>query len=206
MENENNTWASIGIHPHEAKIFANDKEKKQQFAELIKRDKVIAIGECGLDYYYNHSDKEDQLELLRYQIELATLNKLPIVFHVRDAFTDFWPMFNTFSGVRGVLHSFTDSIENLNIAVSKNLMIGVNGIATFAKQAEQISMYKTIPLENLVLETDAPYLTPIPHRGSINEPKYIKDIAVFMAKLKETTIEEVAKHTTRNAMKLFGMN
>lgn len=200
-----NTWASIGIHPHEAKDYAHDVALKQQFSELVSRPKVVAIGECGLDYYYNHSNKDDQIEVLQFQIELAHKHNLPLIFHVRDAFEDFWPIFDKYPHIRGVLHSFTDNMGNLEKAIERNLMIGVNGIATFAKKPEQLEVYCSVPLENLVLETDAPFLTPIPHRGTINEPKYISEVASYLAHLKGTTLNSIAEYSTRNAIKLFGL-
>jgi TatD DNase family protein len=200
-----NCWAAIGIHPHEAKVYAGQKDLKAQFAALTSQPKVVAIGECGLDYYYNHSSQRAQAELLHYQIELAQNSDLPLIFHVREAFTDFWPIFDSYSKVRGVLHSFTDSADNLRKALDKGLMIGVNGIATFVKDPAQLEVYRSIPLENLVLETDAPFLAPIPFRGKTNEPKYVSTIAAFMANLHQTDVETIASITTANARKLFGI-
>jgi len=155
-----NCWASVGIHPHEAKHYVGNDMLKKRFTELVKEDKVTAVGECGLDYYYNHSPKADQIELLRFQIELALTNDLPIIFHVREAFDDFWDVFNDYKGIRGVLHSFTDNAANLSIALSHGLFIGVNGIATFTKVDAQREVYRSVPLENMLLETDAPFLAP----------------------------------------------
>ena len=200
-----NAWVSIGVHPHEAKDFAGNSQLKQEFADLVTNPKVIAVGECGLDFYYNHSPKADQEAVLRYQIELALANNLPLIFHVRDAFDDFWPIFDDYNGIRGVVHSFTDSTANMERAVEKGLYIGVNGITTFAKQPSQIDMYRTIPLENLVLETDAPFLTPTPYRGSINEPKHIVTVASFLAELRGESIANIAASTTTNAHTLFGL-
>ena len=200
-----NCWASIGIHPHEAKLYAGNDSLKQEFAELTSKPKVVAIGECGLDYYYNHSPKEAQVELLRYQIELALKSNLPLIFHVREAYDDFWPIFDDYEGIRGVLHSFTDNADNLQKALERNLYVGVNGIVTFARDPKQLEVYRSIPLTNLVLETDAPFLTPIPHRGTINEPKHVVAVADYLARLQRTDIKTVAEATTHNARKLFGI-
>jgi TatD DNase family protein len=202
---QENCWAAIGIHPHEAQVYAGKDDLKGQFAALAKLPKVVAIGECGLDYYYNHSPKEAQAELLRYQIELAQASQLPLIFHVREAFDDFWPIFDSYPGIRGVLHSFTDSQENLDKALERGLSIGVNGIATFAKDTKQLQVYCSIPLENLLLETDAPFLTPIPYRGRINEPKHVADVANFLAELRVEPLETLARSTTQNARTLFGI-
>ncbi|MEK7059392.1 MAG: TatD family hydrolase [Patescibacteria group bacterium] len=198
-------WASIGIHPHEAKLYAGQKDQLEAFAALVDRPKVVAIGECGFDFHYNHSPKPEQTEVLRFQIELALKHNLPIIFHVRDALDDFWPVFDSYSGIRGVLHSFTDSPENAAKALERGLYIGVNGIATFTKNASQLEVYRTIPLHNLLLETDSPFLTPAPYRGSINEPKRLGAVADFLAELRGESREELTKTTTGNAKKLFGI-
>lgn len=205
VANKPNCFASIGIHPHEAEHYAGQPDKLQTFTQLTHKPKVVAIGECGLDFYYNHSPKAAQTEVLRFQIELALKHQLPIIFHVREAFEDFWPIFDDYKGIRGVLHSFTDSQANLNKAIERGLYIGVNGIATFTKQAEQRAMYAAIPLERLLLETDAPFLTPHPYRGSINEPKRVGVVADFVAGLRDEPRQVVATTTTANAQELFGL-
>lgn len=199
-----NCWASIGIHPHEAALHT---DKLDAFAALAAQPKVVAIGECGLDYYYEHSPREDQITVLTFQLELAVKAGLPVIFHVRDAFDDFWPIFDSFEAgsIRGVLHSFTDSATNLDMAVQRGLCIGVNGIATFAKEPKQLAVYKSIPDEHLLLETDAPFLTPVPFRGKINEPKQITTVAEFLAQLRNTTVEQLAQITTNNARALFDL-
>ncbi len=200
-----NCWASIGIHPHEAKQYAGKIDLLEEFAALAHQEKVVAIGECGLDYFYEHSPKDSQKELLQFQLELAVRSHLPMIFHVREAFEDFWPLFDRYAGVAGIVHSFTDSIENLKQALERGLYIGVNGIATFAKTPAQLDVYKAIPLNRLVLETDAPFLTPTPYRGSINEPKHVKEIAHFLSELRAESFETVAQTTTENARNLLSL-
>ena len=202
--NQPGCWASVGIHPHEATAH-NSPSERAQFTGLITEPKVVAIGECGLDYFYNHSPKHDQIEILEFQLQLASDHDLPVIFHVRDAYDDFWPIFDNFPGLRGVLHSFTDSIEHMQTAVEKGLCIGVNGIATFAKDEKQLEMFKQIPLFKLLLETDAPYLTPTPVRGTINEPKNVIHITQFLAELRGEAPEKIATATTATATKLFGL-
>ena len=204
VRNRPNCWASIGIHPHEAQYHLSP-EAHDEFAALAGRPKVVAIGECGLDYYYEHSPKADQIKLLEFQLQLAREQNLPLIFHVREAFDDFWPIFNNFTGAKGVLHSFTDSAANLAKALDKGLYVGVNGIATFTKDAGQLEVYKSVPLESLLLETDAPFLTPTPFRGKINEPKQIGTIADFLADLRSETREQLSAQTTSNARLLFGI-
>ena len=206
VKNRQNCWASIGLHPHEAQHYAGQQAKLDDFAALATDPKVVAIGETGLDLFYTHSPKADQIEVLKFQFELALQHNLPMIFHVREAFDDFWPIFDSYTGMRGVLHSYSDSAENLAKAVDRGLYIGVNGIATFAKDEEQLKVYKSIPLGNLLLETDSPFLTPTPYRGSINEPKRLGVVVDFVSNLRGEDRAELAAKTTANAVKLFGLN
>ncbi|MGI0133897.1 MAG: TatD family hydrolase [Candidatus Micrarchaeaceae archaeon] len=206
VKNRENCWASIGIHPHESQHYAGDQGRLAAFAALAKRKKVVAVGECGLDYFYTHSPKETQIAVLRFQIELAQKHDLPMVFHVRDAFDDFWPIFeerHVKQPIRGVLHSFTDSQANMRRAIDHGLYIGVNGIATFSKDPSQQAMYKAVPLEYLLLETDAPFLTPYPYRGSICEPYHVRTIAEFLSWHRGEPVEQIAEATTQNTQQLF---
>jgi TatD DNase family protein len=197
-------WASIGIHPHEAAKHQST-EAKQAFAALATSPKVVAVGECGLDYFYEHSPRETQIELLKFQIELALEHNLPLSFHVREAFDDFWPIFESYRGadLRGVLHSYTDSLANLEQAVKHGLYFGANGIATFARNEAQLVTYRTIPPELLLLETDAPFLTPVPFRGKICESKHVRVTAEFLAELRNQQLDDLAAATTANARALF---
>jgi TatD DNase family protein len=130
-----------------------------------------------------------------------------VIFHVREAFDDFWPIFDEYgpSTLCGVLHSYTDSADNMRKALERGLYIGVNGIATFVKDPGQLAVYRELPLDKLLLETDAPFLTPHPYRGSINEPQRIAVIAKFLAGLRGEDYEELARVTTENACQLFGI-
>jgi TatD DNase family protein len=203
VKSRENCFASIGIHPHEARHYAGQRDLLSEFARLASGPKVVAIGECGLDYFYEHSPKAAQLELLHFQLSLAQERGLPVIFHVREAFDDFWPVFDQYPGLRGVLHSFTDSQNNLQKAVARNLFVGVNGIATFTKSEAQRDMYKAIPLGNLLLETDAPFLTPVPFRGKICTPKHVVATAEFLSKLRGESLEVLGDSTTQNAINLF---
>lgn len=203
---KSNCFWSAGIHPHESKQFVDNQSEKDLFADLLNQPKLVAIGECGLDYFYTHSEPEDQEKILRFQLELALKHNLPLIFHVRKAFQDFWPIFDSYGGIlKGVLHSFTDSAETLGQALERGLYIGVNGIATFTKSPAQLSMYKAVPRDRLLLETDSPYLTPTPYRGTINEPKHIRTIGEFLAELRGEGLQEIAEATTANARLLFGI-
>jgi TatD DNase family protein len=198
-------WASIGIHPHEASRYINDLKALDRFAALAADPKVVAVGECGLDFYYAHSRPEDQEKILRFQLELAQKHQLPLVFHVRDAFEQFWPIFDEYPGVRGVIHSFSSNQHDLEQIIARKLYVGLNGIMTFTKDQTQLDAARAVPLENMLLETDAPFLTPTPYRGTICEPKHIRVVAEFLALLRGDSLESIAKATTANALTLFGL-
>jgi TatD DNase family protein len=200
-------FAAIGVHPHDAK---DGYGKVAGLAGTSK--KIIAVGEIGLDYFYTNSPKEVQVEALKVQIEIALQHDLPIIFHVRDAsspegrgsvWNDFWTIFDSYENIRGELHSFTDSQENLQKALDRGLYIGVNGISTFTKDEAQKAVFDAIPLERMLLETDAPFLTPIPFRGKVNEPAFVRNIAEYHAERRGISVDEVATATTANARALF---
>lgn len=205
VQNRPNCWASIGLHPHEAQHYVQNLELQTVFTELSYRPKVVAIGECGLDYYYTHSPRNDQIPVLEYQLDLAQKRNLPVIFHVRDAFEDFWPIFDNFPGLKGVIHSFTADTQELDRVLSRGLYVGLNGIMTFTKDDAQLAMAKAVPLESLLLETDAPFLTPTPFRGKICEPKHVRVTAEFLADLKSCELKTLASATTHNAKILFGI-
>ncbi len=195
-----NVWSIVGVHPHEAKYGIDG------LANLLAEPGAVGVGEIGLDYFYNHSPRETQIEMLNQQIELALKHDLPISFHVREAFDDFWPIIDNFAGrARGVIHSFTDNIKNLEQALNRDFLIGVNGIATFNKDPDQHRMYQAIPLDRTVLETDAPFLAPSPYRGQPNQPAFVREVANFLARIHTVEFDEVATKTTGAAEKLFGI-
>ncbi len=196
-------WASIGMHPHEANFYVENEKALQELRDLAGQPRVVAVGEIGLDYYYNHSSKEDQEAMLRYQLELALEHDLPVIFHVREAFDDFFAIFDEFTGLKGVVHSFTASSATLDKCLSRGLYIGLNGIMTFTKDQEQLEMARKVPKDRLLLETDAPFLTPVPFRGTICQPKHVVSIAEFLADLRQESLEELAAATTQNALTLF---
>ncbi len=200
-------FATIGVHPHYAKDGVGDLVRLVDSIYPEKGCKVVAIGEIGLDYYRNNSPKADQIRVLKSLIELALKYDLPIIFHVRDAYDDFWKVLDSFKGkqIRGVLHCFTDTLENANEGLKRGLYFGINGISTFTKDKLQTEMFASIPLDRILLETDAPYLVPNPLRGKVkvNEPAYIKEIAQYLSGLRAVSFDEIADITTANAHKLF---
>jgi TatD DNase family protein len=201
---QKNCWASIGIHPHEAKDHLEEIHQKA-FTDLVSKPKVVAIGEIGLDYYYNHSDKSDQVTVLKFQLAVAQTYRLPVIFHIREAFSDFWPIFDQYQGLRGVVHSFSSDTQDLEQILSRGLYVGLNGIVTFTKNPGQIQAAKSVPLDKLLLETDAPFLTPAPERGTICQPKHVVRTAEFLAGLRGENVASIASATTQNACNLFGL-
>lgn len=196
-------WASVGIHPHDAKDYAGQEYLLDSFAGLASRPKVVAVGECGLDYYYNNSPVSAQREILEFQLEVARKYDLAVIFHVRDAFDDLWPIVDNFSGIRGVIHSFTSTTGVLEKVLTRGLYVGFNGIMTFTKHQEQLAAAVAAPLEKIVVETDAPYLTPAPQRGKICKSSHVVVTAEFLANLRGERLEQFAEATTRNANNLF---
>ena len=166
----------------------------------------MAIGEIGLDYHYTNSPPAAQQRALEEQLQLAVQYDLPVSFHVREAFDDFWPILANFPNVRGVLHSFTDTAQNAERAVARGLYLGVNGISTFTKSKAQQAMFARIPLERLLLETDAPFLTPVPFRGRVNMPSLVREVAQYHATARGIPFEEIAAASTANAQNLFSIS
>ena len=203
VKGRENLWASIGIHPHEAEFHGNKPDLLKKFADLATQPKVVAVGECGLDYYYNHSPKADQEKMLRFQIELALQHDLPMIFHVRDAFDDFWKVVDDYQNIRGVVHSFTAGEKELGQILAHGLHVGLNGIMTFTKNDAQLAAAKAVPLDRLLLETDAPFLTPAPKRNEICEPKHVRTTAEFLAHIRGESLVDLAAATTQNATALF---
>ncbi len=201
----------VGIHPHDAKD--NSADDIRALIEANKSE-IIGIGEIGLDYFYNNSQRDAQIERLRQQLQIATDYNLPVSFHVREAsspkgrqsvWRDFWPILDEFPGITGVMHSFTDSQANADEAIKRGFYIGVNGISTFTKIAEQQQLFADLPLQKIVLETDAPFLTPKPFRGTMNIPAYVGRVAEHQAMLKDVPPTDVMRQTTANAKSIFGI-
>jgi len=195
----NNIFSSVGTHPHYADSLYDSLNNDINWQD----PSIVAVGEIGLDYFYNHTMKNAQISALEWQIDLALRRNLPIIFHVREAFDDFWPVFDNFHGIRGVIHCFTDNPANARASLERNLMIGVGGFCTFVKDEKQKQMFVDLSLNNILLETDAPYLTPVPFRGKVNEPAFVMDIAKYLATIKNISVEEIGDLTTTNAKKLF---
>lgn len=195
-------YATAGVHPHEAGRGVGAVEELHAFSS-----DVVAIGECGLDYYKNHASKSEQDHVLRAQVELALEADLPLVFHVRDAWDDFFAVLKDYPVLRGVIHSFTGHQREVERALEHKgeLYFGLNGIMTFTKDEAQLAAARMIPVERIVLETDCPYLAPVPHRGKRNEPAYVPAIVDFLSLLRGEELDQFTKVTTDNAQRLFGI-
>lgn len=198
-------WTTAGVHPHEADKFLADLNSIKKLKKLGSLPRVVAIGETGLDYYRQISTREDQQAALRAHIEVSLTLGLPFIFHIRDAWDDFWQIFDSYKNLRGVIHSFNSHAGHLDEVLSRGLYVGLNGIMTFTKEHNQLEAARSVPLNRLLLETDAPFLTPAPFRGELCEPKHVASIADFLAKLRDENLEELATATTVNAIRLFGL-
>lgn len=199
-------YAVVGWHPVDA--IDCTEEDLQWIENLAAHPKVVAIGETGLDYYWDKSPKDVQQELFRKQIRLAKKVNLPIVIHNRDATGDVIAILKEedAAAVGGIMHCFGGSVETARECINMNFMISLGGPVTFKNAKTPKEVAKEIPLEHLLIETDAPYLAPHPYRGKRNEPAYVTLVAEEIARLKEIPVEEVAKQTTRNAIQFFKLD
>ena len=203
-EQETDVWASVGIHPHEA-----DGHTGVDAAKLIERAanrRVIAIGETGLDYYYDKSDREQQRTSFREHIVAARETGLPIIVHTRDAEDDTAQILSEEMGLgaySGVIHCFTASADFARKAMDLGLYISLSGIVTFKNAADLQDVAKWLPADRMLVETDAPFLAPVPHRGRTGEPAFVADTARFVAKIRGEGEEALAAQTTENFYRLF---
>ena len=202
VQEHSSVYGALGIHPHHANEYHQTIEEQIRVS-VNQSQKIVAIGEIGLDYHYLNSDKELQKQAFEAQLSLARELGLPVVLHSRDAEEDTLAILKAYTDVRGVAHSFTGSAEMAIQLVERGWYIGVNGIVTFKNAQAVREMVLQVPLENLLLETDAPYLSPVPFRGKPNVPQYIPYIAEFLATLYGVSLERLAQQTTCNAQRLF---
>ena len=203
-------YATIGIHPHEARLA--DEAAYQNMERLAKHPKILAWGEIGLDYYYDHSPRDVQKEVFTRQMELAAAAKLPIVIHCRpseasdnawrDCLTlirEHWAM----KGLGGILHCFTGAWSQASSALDMGFMISFAGNVTFPKAQQIRDTALQVPLDRMLIETDCPYLAPVPHRGQRNEPAFVKETARKLSELRNLTLEEIGQYTSRNFYNFF---
>jgi TatD DNase family protein len=203
-ERESDVWASVGIHPHEADAHADMGEAA--LLEAVAHPKVIAIGETGLDYYYDHSDRVMQQSLLRRHIAVSRETGLPLIVHTRDAEADTAAILTEEmeqGAFPALIHCFTASAGFGRKMLDLGLTISLSGIVTFKNAKDLQAIAAELPEDRLLVETDAPFLAPVPHRGRVCEPAFTADTARFVAQLRGTTPEHLAEVTTRNFFALF---
>jgi len=203
--NHEEVYGSLGIHPHDAGQY-NDTIA-EQIRGLANRTEIVAVGETGLDYHYMYAEKEVQQAAFTAQLQLAEELQLPIVLHSREAEDDTMELLHKYPPSRGgVAHSFTSSAKMAHQLVEMGWLLGVNGIVTFRNAQELRDTLKQVPLSHLILETDSPFLSPIPHRGKPNDPSRIPIVASFLAGWLEIPIEQLAEQTNENAQRLFAFS
>jgi TatD DNase family protein len=214
-EKYDGVYASVGVHPHDAKLY--DDAAEEHLIELTKSEKVIAWGEIGLDFYYDHSPRDVQVEVFRRQIRTAKRLGLPIIVHSRDANDETVAILTEeFSGITtnrepitdnvpGVMHCFGGTPEMAEKLMAIGFYISFAGNVTFKKAENLREAARVVPLDRLLVETDCPFLTPVPHRGKRNEPAYVVHTAQFLADLFGVEFDELAKHTTDNFLRLFSL-
>ena len=203
-ESNSMIYYSQGIHPHDAKDAIESDMKK--ISQRCSEPKMVAVGEIGLDYHYDNSPRDIQLKIFKQQLEIAIDNDKPVIIHSRDADDDMIDALNQFAPQlkrNGVIHSFTSTKKLAEVALKHNFYLGFNGIITFKKAEEVRDIVKFTPLESLLIETDAPFLTPAPFRGRENAPFYLPHILEKMAELKGIDVEKAAKVFYENSKKLF---
>lgn len=197
-----NVFAMVGIFPSEAKTYTQEIENKM--IELAKNKKVVAVGEIGLDYYWDKSFNDIQKEVFIKQIKMANMLNLPIVIHDREAHKDTFDILKEYDkGDKVLFHCFSGSVEFMKECVKNGWFIAIGGVVTFKNAVKLKEVAREVPLNKLVLETDSPYLTPVPFRGKPNKPAYIKYVAEEIANLRNMPIEEIIDITTRNAEAFF---
>ena len=199
VEKYPSVYGALGIHPENVENYILDDIKFIE--DNLNNKKIVAIGEIGLDYHYSKENKYEQIKLLELQLKLAEKYDMPVIIHSRDATEDTINTLKKYK-VKGIIHSFSGSLETAKIYIKMGYLLGINGVITF-KNSKLKDVIREIPLENIVLETDSPYLTPEPFRGKRNEPARILEIAKFISELKEISIEELARITNDNIKRIF---
>ena len=197
-------WGTQGIHPHEAEHYSEAVEAR--IREGLQDERILAVGEIGLDYYYDHADRSVQRRVFEQQLQIAADTGLPVVIHTRDADDDTRAILENFSGRLprlGVIHSFTSSLALAEYCLGEGFMLGFNGIATFNRADNVREVIAATPADQALLETDAPYLTPVPYRGRPNAPCYLPFIAEQVASTMQLEVEELLRQVYRNSQSLF---
>ncbi|MES2504680.1 MAG: TatD family hydrolase [Myxococcota bacterium] len=198
---QSDVYFSAGIHPHEASKVEPDYLEK--IRSMASDPKCVGIGECGLDYYYDHSDRESQSRVFKAQIALARELTKPLIIHVRDAYEDCLSFLSEQTGGFTVIHCFSGNRDHAKAFLNLGCYLSISGIVTFKNADELRMVVRETPLDKLLIETDAPFLTPIPHRGKPNEPAFVRLVAQKIAELKEIDLAQVIEQTGKNALQIF---
>lgn len=198
-------YAGVGVHPHDAQVV--DEAALDQLRQMAKHPKVVALGEIGLDYYYDNSPREAQRQVFKQQVELAIELQLPIIVHDRDAHGEVMEILRAAAGrlPGGVLHCFSGSYEMAMECIKLGLYVSFAGPVTFKNAAKLKDIATRVPLDRMLIETDAPYLTPEPYRGKRNESAHVAQVAQVIAELRGITVAELAQQTTQNGQRLFSI-
>lgn len=202
-EKFDNFYPMVGIHPEEV-----DKIKDKDLEELeilAKNDKVVAIGEIGLDYYWKDDNKDRQKEIFIHQLQLARKLNLPAVIHVRDSKDDIIDLIKDYTDLKIQIHCFSDDLKTLNTYMDMGFYISIGGVVTFANGANEKVAARNVPIERLMLETDSPYLTPEPYRGLRNDPRRVVEVARTIADLRDMKIDKLAKRCYKNTVEFFNL-
>jgi len=204
-----NLYCSVGVHPHEAKSFDLDSELAlRNLLDASVENRIVAVGEIGLDYHYDLSPRETQRDVFKSQLEIAADYKLPVIIHEREATKDTLDILIDFFGAgasedRGVIHCFSGSVETARILVKMGFCIGFDGPVTFKNNRHAPEIIASVPIDKILIETDSPYLTPVPHRGKRNEPAYVRYVLEKVAEIKGLSPDKMADVTYNNALRLF---
>ena len=198
---EGRTPAAVGFHPHEAS--ACDASWKRRVEQLLESPGVVAIGEIGLDYHYDLSPREDQRRVLAWHLGLARERGFPVVLHHREAWQDFLAALDAVPGVRGVAHSFTEGADGVAEMTRRGLLVGISGMVTFPKGDNIREAARAVPAGRLLLETDSPYLAPVPHRGRRNEPAYVRLVLAEVARVRDADATKLEQETDAAFEELF---
>lgn len=198
-----NIYTAIGTHPHDARLYDDRAEAK--IKNLIQNERVIAWGEIGLDFHYDNSPRDVQVDVFKRQLRAARECELPVVIHTREAEAETIEILKNEPESRGVFHCFSGSMNLAEGALELGFMISFSGIVTFKKAEELRNVARQVPLDRLLIETDCPYLSPIPYRGKRNEPAFVIEVARCLAGLHDTSIEQMAQQTSDNFRRFFGL-
>lgn len=196
-------YAAVGVHPHEAKAWGD--RTAAVLKSLARQPKVVAIGEAGLDYHYDNSPRGIQREVFEKQVQLALELDMPFIVHTREATQDTLEILQKYPALRALLHCYSGSVETAKVLLKMGHYIALGGAVTFKNAHKTLDVARMVPLDRLVIETDSPYLAPVPHRGERNNPGYVRFVAEKIAELRGMDVEELARATTENAKNFFNI-